>query len=209
MSSWNVVPPLWSVVVYYREPTHITYLLLGLMMSLPSSARVVKTFHDQRRDIRAFLASDSRAQSMNYIRILALSSIDILLTLPLGIVAVALVLKDMLSFGALPFYTGWNELHSNWTLIERVSYTEFKAFGTSVVTEVYFMRYVTLTLAFAIFCLFGATAEARASYGHILCTAGNWLGWTPDQRIHTVRSRLSTMEFSEQHQSQVAAVETG
>ncbi|KZV64174.1 STE3-domain-containing protein [Peniophora sp. CONT] len=70
IQSWGVIPPLLSIAIYYP--------------------RVAWTLYRQSRDINRFLNSNNSVTRTNYIRILALASIDILLTLPIGIVSLAL-----------------------------------------------------------------------------------------------------------------------
>ena len=81
---WTILPPLISVVFYYRTP-HNKPGLLNLR-GLISLARVARIFYRQNRDVNDFLRSNSSVSRINYFRLLALASIDTLLTLPLGIV---------------------------------------------------------------------------------------------------------------------------
>ncbi|KZV71179.1 STE3-domain-containing protein [Peniophora sp. CONT] len=65
MGSWAVLPPLVSIIFYYPK--------------------VARTYHRQRKDIHSFLRSNPSTMCTNYVRILVLASIDILITLPIGI----------------------------------------------------------------------------------------------------------------------------
>ncbi|KZV71174.1 fungal pheromone STE3G-protein-coupled receptor, partial [Peniophora sp. CONT] len=154
--SWSVVPPLVSIVFYYPK--------------------VVRTYYRQRRDIDSFLCSNSSVSRTNYLRILVLASIDILLTLPVGIVNIALEIVSALSTNNFPFYPGWTFLHTDWKPVS-FFYAELQAEGTASLAQFYFANWTSPVLAFVIFGLFGATPEARASYWRIICTVGGWFGW--------------------------------
>ncbi|VDC01595.1 unnamed protein product [Peniophora sp. CBMAI 1063] len=172
---WSVIPPLVSIAIYYPH--------------------VARLFYRQNRDINHFLQSNDSVSRTNYFRILALASIDILLTLPLGIVNIVLDVKWTLSYGPTPFYFGWTYDHTDWQP-ESFSYAYTVAQGASV-TDLYFQQWTSPVLAFAIFALFGVTSEARASYWRVICTIGGWFGWKPTPRTRRARSPLGDIEFGE------------
>lgn len=133
------------------------------------SARIACALYRQSRDIKHFLDSDNSASRTNHLRIFALASIDILLTLPIDVVSLTLVIQDTLSFSGLSFYSGWAHVHADWEP-RSASYDELKAAGILALAEVYFVHWVPSFLALAIFALFGTTSEACASYRRIICT---------------------------------------
>ena len=109
-----------------------------MLMCLHHLAAVIRTFHRQRQDVNNFLQSNDSVSRTNYFRILALASIDILLTLPFGIATLALLVSDALSspFG-LPVYPGWTTDHNRWEPVG-YSYAMVMAAGKSTVAEIYF-----------------------------------------------------------------------
>ncbi|KZV63367.1 hypothetical protein PENSPDRAFT_212190 [Peniophora sp. CONT] len=134
---------------------------------------------------------------MSYFRVFALTSIDVILTLPFGIVNTVFVVTGSLSvLGHLPIYSGWDSLHTDWHPVG-ISYTEQLENGISNIAQTYAIHWSSPILAFAIFGLFGVTAEARASYWRIICTVGSLFGWKPTLRSS---SSMGTMEFGEQPQ---------
>ena len=160
-------------------------------------AAVARTFHRQRKDVNDFLQSNDSVSRTNYFRILALASIDILLTLPFGIATIALTVSDDLSVPqSLPFYHGWTVDHTDWEPVG-FSYAEIAAQGNSTVVQVYFVHWTSPILAFVIFGLFGVTAEARASYWHIICTVCGWFGFEPKVRGNRSRTSLGEIQFGE------------
>ncbi|VDB95524.1 unnamed protein product [Peniophora sp. CBMAI 1063] len=174
VKSWTVIPPLVSITFYY-----------------PHVARV---FYRHSREIDYFLQSNNSVSRTNYFRILALASIDILLTLPIGIATIVLDVKNLLTFGPIPFYFGWTYDHTDWQP-EAFSYADIVSEGTFTVAQLYFTQWTSPVLAFVIFGLFGVTSEARASYWRIICTVGGWFGWKPTLRTRRARSPLGDIEF--------------
>ncbi|VDC00590.1 unnamed protein product [Peniophora sp. CBMAI 1063] len=177
MYSVPVVAPAVSIVVYY-----------------PHVARI---FYRQGRDIDHFLRSNDSISRTNYFRVLALASIDILLTLPIGIAAIVLTVKDSMSqVGFLVLYFGWTHDHSNWGP-ESFSYEELVTSRPSGAAQYFFIHWTSPVLAFIIFGLFGITSEARASYWRAIYFVGSWFGLKPSPRERAVRSPLGDIEFGE------------
>ncbi|KZV63978.1 fungal pheromone STE3G-protein-coupled receptor [Peniophora sp. CONT] len=155
LNSWNVIPPLISVMVYYP--------------------RVARTLYRQNREIRHFLRSNDSVSRTNYFRILALASVDVLLTLPIGIATVVLNVTLSLSYGPIPFYFGWTFDHTGGQP-QKFSYADLVDEGTPTMVQFYFTQWASPILAFVIFGLFGVTSEARASYWRIICAVCGWFG---------------------------------
>ncbi|VDB87009.1 unnamed protein product [Peniophora sp. CBMAI 1063] len=176
IKSWTVIPSLVSIIVYF-----------------PHVARV---FYRHNREINHFLRSNDSVSRTNYFRIFALASIDVLLTLPIGIATIVISVEDMLSFGPMPFYFGWNVDHTDWQP-PSITYDALVSEGTFSVAEHYFGYWTSPVLAFVIFGLFGVTPEARASYWRIVCTVSGWLGWKPTSRARRGPLSLGDIEFGE------------
>ena len=154
-------------------------------------------FYRQSRDIDRFLQSNNFVSRNNYMRILALASIDVLINLPVGIANIVLDVTETLSVGPMPFYFGWTYDHTDWEPVG-YSYAKIVAFGTSAVAQAYFSQWTSPFLAFVIFGLFGVTSEARACYWRIICTIGGWFGWKPTAvQAPGARSPLGDIEFGE------------
>ncbi|KZV68525.1 STE3-domain-containing protein [Peniophora sp. CONT] len=174
IESWALIPPLISVFYY--------------------CPKVIRTFYRQSRDVHSFLNSNTSVSRTNYLRILALASVDVLLTLPVGIANIILSVTTAVAQGELPFYWGWNLLHTDWEPVG-VLYVEIKSFGTATLAQFYFNNWTSPVLAFVIFGLFGITSEARASYWRIICTIGGWVGWKPTARTRKGQQSLGEIEF--------------
>ncbi|VDC04735.1 unnamed protein product [Peniophora sp. CBMAI 1063] len=176
INSWNVIPPLVSITIYYPH--------------------VARLFYRQSRDINHFLQSNDSVSRTNYFRLLTLASIDILLTLPVGIATLVLDVEDVLSYGLIPFYLGWAHDHTDWQPVS-FSYADLVSQGTSAVAADYLSQWTSPVLAFVIFGLFGVTSEARASYWRVICAIGGWFGWKPTLCTRRARSPLGDIEFGE------------
>ncbi|KZV65155.1 STE3-domain-containing protein [Peniophora sp. CONT] len=174
LQSWSVIPPLISVTYYYPK--------------------VIRTYYRQRKDIDSFLRSNPSVSYTSYSRILILSSIDILITLPIGISNIVLDATGASSLGLLPFYPGWTNTHADWEPFV-TAYNDLQAAGTASLAQTYFASWSSPVLAFAIFGLFGITTEARASYCRIICTVGGCFGWKPSPHARNGRESLGEMEF--------------
>ncbi|VDC04730.1 unnamed protein product [Peniophora sp. CBMAI 1063] len=173
---WSVIPPLVSIATYYPY--------------------VVRFFYRQSRDIDHFLRNNDSVSRTNYFRILALASIDILLTLPIGIANIILDVEQSLFFGPIQFYWGWTYDHTDWQP-KSFSYEDTVSLGTPTVATVYFQQWTSPVLAFTIFAFFGVTSEARASYWRIICIIGDWFGWKRTLRTRRPCSLPGGIEFGD------------
>ncbi|VDB95841.1 unnamed protein product [Peniophora sp. CBMAI 1063] len=177
--SWAVIPPLVSVAVYYPK--------------------VVRTYYRQMRDINSILRShDEHFTRTSYTRILrvVLASIDIVLTLPIGIVTIAMEVVTALSPPKdFPFYPGWTYLHTRWDPFS-YPYAAQEAFGTAFLAQNYIAEWTSPVLAFAIFGLFGFTSGARASYLRGVCVMCSLLGWRSDPSDRKRNRQLGEIEFA-------------
>ncbi|VDC07897.1 unnamed protein product [Peniophora sp. CBMAI 1063] len=171
---WTVVPPLISVIHYYP--------------------RVIRMFYRQGRNNRSFVCSDNTISRTNYLRILILASIDVLLTLPIGITNIVLKVVPALKNSGLPVYPGWTVLHTNWSPVS-FSYSRIKASGTAGLAQFYFTHWTSPVLALAIFALFGLTTEARVSYLRIIHFVIGRIGWKPGSRGAKKTTSLGDIEF--------------
>ncbi|KZV69432.1 STE3-domain-containing protein [Peniophora sp. CONT] len=177
---WSVLPPLISILFY--------------------CPKVALAFYRHSKDVNTFLRHNNSVSHPNYLRTLAIASIDILLTLPIGLVSLGFELQ---SSGALrmglPFYSGWNVVHSHWTP-KAFTYAErVTSRGTYDEIGFYWSLWSTPAEAFAIFGLFGLTAEARTSYWRIICAIGRWFGWKPSLRASDTElgANEGVIEFGE------------
>ncbi|VDB91254.1 unnamed protein product [Peniophora sp. CBMAI 1063] len=177
LDSWSIILPLISITCYYP--------------------RVAREFYLRSRDVNRFLQTNNSGSvsRTSYFRLFALASIDILITLPDGITSVVLNTSAALESGGFPFYNGWKEVHRDWTP-PTYTYEELLEAGPAYVAEFYATFWSALVLSYAIFALFGSTAEARATYWRAILWVGKWFGWKPAPRAPSnTESTLGTIQF--------------
>jgi hypothetical protein len=128
------------------------------------------------------LHSNVSINRTNYFRILALASVDILLTLPFGILSVTeeLITEiNVLPSGyKYPMYFGWGLIHSDWAPFS-FPYSAQVEGGSWSIFQFYFTNWTSPFLAFLLFALFGLASEARTTYWRGICAIGKVFGWTP------------------------------
>ena len=136
----------------------------------------------------------------NYIRIFLLASIDILIPLPIGIVAeVTAGLEIHQYLGDTPlnlqFYPGWDAVHASFAPVAS-TWADLEAAVPATFAQLYLSWYSSPVVAVAIFALFGLTDEARATYWRGFCWAVALFGWKPPApNKRSDRPELATMEF--------------
>jgi hypothetical protein len=149
---------------------------------LTDQAKIVYFLYRHSHDANKFIQSKGSVNRRHYFRILALTCIDILLTLPLGVINVTVQLLSEIREPAtgfpFRFYYGWSLVHSNWGPVA-IPYSEEVDGGFWTLFELYSVFWTSPILAIAIFALFGLTSEARAAYWSGFCTVAKLFGWTP------------------------------
>ncbi|VDC07996.1 unnamed protein product [Peniophora sp. CBMAI 1063] len=176
LQTWGIIPPLLSVAFYYP--------------------RVLRTFWRRRKDGARFHRSVGSVSREHYLRVLALASIDLLITLPMGITNLVIsITLGIEGGGTIPWYYGWAETHSGTGEPASIPYADLKAVGPSQLASTYFEQWSSPILAFAVFGLFGLTSQTRASYRDIIYTVGGWFGWKSTPREGHRESQMSAMEF--------------
>ncbi|KZV67690.1 STE3-domain-containing protein [Peniophora sp. CONT] len=167
-----------SILLFYQWS--ISLPLISIVLYVP---KVVWIFYRQSRDMSDFFLrsnNDSSTSRSGYMRLFALASVDMLFTIPVGIVNVALVVVQDLhsSRRGLPFYDGWAATHRDWTP-NSSPYSDVLAQGSAGLAQFYFWNWVTPVLSFAIFALFGTTPNARKAYMTMLRWFGDFLRIRP------------------------------
>ncbi|KZV72017.1 STE3-domain-containing protein [Peniophora sp. CONT] len=172
---WFMIPPLLSITFYYPNMIWVLYR--------------------QSRALNRFLDSDdSDVTRTNYFRILALASIDLLLTLPLSITRFVLAVLSIMKATSLPFYPGWESVHSDWTPVS-ISWAKLNSKGVPELAFVHYSFWISPIFALAFFGLFGFTAGARASYWRVIHTVIARLGWKKASFSQDSQATLTPIQF--------------
>ena len=170
-------------------------------------------FHHNREVNRYLCSNPGLVSRTNYFRILALASLDILFTLPMGIAnTVFFILEIAEKDYAVRFYPGWAATHADWTPVS-ICYADMKRAPPANLAQMYFSFWANVVLAFVIFGLFGATDEARVTYRTAFCTVGRLVGREPNRkREPTIASDPtldSLIKFSTRLEDRTLEVELG
>lgn len=173
----------------------------------------MRVFLQQSRSIRRFRNGNSSLFRTTYFRILAIASIDVLLTLPIGIANMALAIASFRNLEhtlTIPFYQGWAAIHQHFQIPVKILYATLEEHGSYTLAQVYFNYWTTPLLAFSIFGLFGLTNEARTSYQYIFNVLHGRVGWRP-QILGRKReeSDLDSVEFDIPPREMTLDSETG
>ncbi|KZV72020.1 hypothetical protein PENSPDRAFT_650108 [Peniophora sp. CONT] len=155
-----IIPPLLSAILYYPK--------------------VAKTLYQHNKEFNDFMRSNRSITHTNFIRVLALASIDMFLALFLNVMVFVSFIEQSYDPrpSDWPFYPGWNTVHADWSPL-LTTWEQVEALGTWSVAYAYLTRWAPLAISFSIFALLGTTASARATYLQIFYTVAGWFGWKP------------------------------
>lgn len=110
-----------------------------------------------------------------YIRILALGFVDVILSLPLGVLK--LTSRFVAMSGPFVFWPGWSEVHSSWTSV-KIRASAWKT-NKWLVFQVRTDQWICPFLAVLVFSVCGVHKEARSKYRSAFWTAMKILGFKP------------------------------
>jgi hypothetical protein len=125
-------------------------------------ARIIWKLYRHNKKTNKLLSSEGSIGRDNFFRILLIGFVDVLATLPLG-------LLDVIPTGILihqlkaPFYMGWKHIHANWQPVS-MNYSQFLSLNICIVFEQFANTWSDTIMGFLIFALFGLTEDARATY---------------------------------------------
>ncbi|VDB87074.1 unnamed protein product [Peniophora sp. CBMAI 1063] len=183
-----------SVVTILLIPTiPVIFPLISVLFYYP---KVAYTFYRHTKDVNHFLRTNGAVSRTVYLRVLLLASIDIAITLPVGITYFILNLLSALP--NLTVYPGWKVVHTNWEPAGFL-YPDWAADPASAASQ-YFSFWTWPVLAFVIFGLFGLSGEALASYRSAIRRSLRWVGLKPLQDGCVASSTMDTIRFGECHQ---------
>ena len=141
------------------------------------------TYFKRNRELDATLASSTTMNRSGFLKLLALGLFDILLTLPLSIVA---LVQDILQDGITGFWPGWKAAHASFSTISTDTSEEWESAGSWMVFSIRFDQWINPIFAVAFFLLFGTTKQKRAWYRSIFWKVMRPFGLEP--RVDPVAS---------------------
>src|ERR1700742_1641953 len=165
-----------------------------ILIFMTYQAKIFLTFYRQSRETNRFLNSNNSVSRNTYFRILTLGCLEVMVTLPIGVIGMILDTHIALEPPRSPFYSGWNIDHSNWEP-DSSSYLEVINTGSLDLFQLYFPRWSSVVLGCVIFALFGLTNDVRNTYRQAFFNmATKFTGWQPSTLEH---SKMSGIVFGE------------
>jgi hypothetical protein len=124
------------------------------------------------RNLRSLIivADDSGFDRTRHMRVLAIACLDVVLSLPVGLVSVILALA---ASPLLVFWPGWAPVHDGWEPVLTPA-LEWRN-NTWVQFHVLWNEWVNVMLGLAIVALFGTADEARHAYWAAGHAVGGWI----------------------------------
>jgi hypothetical protein len=163
VESWAVTLPLISLVFYWRKSALIwPYIHQLLIHVLNNKARIIWRFYHHSKQTNELLSSECSVGRDKFFRVLIIGCIDILGTLPLGLLDV-IPTSILLYRLKAPFYVGWRYTHADWQP-KSIKYTRSPHRNIFIGFEQFANPWSDVVMGFLIFALFGLTEDARVAY---------------------------------------------
>jgi hypothetical protein len=137
------------------------------------TGRTLRYLHAHNRTLRSLgiLADDPGNGHARHLRIFAIASMDIALSLPVGLVSIILALS---AGPPIVLWPGWAIIHDNWDPVFTPAFEWRQAAWPRF--RVLWNEWVNIVLGLAIFALFGTAGEARQAYWEAGRMVWCWIG---------------------------------
>ena len=178
-----VMPP--SFPLFYAWPVAIgtiSFFYCGECPGLPSAFGVpclightvttIYTFYKRHRQFMEIVSSNPGLSRSRYFRLMAISAVEILGTVPLGTFYIVYNVK----FGVSPWIS-WADTHSNYSTVNQVAAFIWKN-DPSIATGFELFRWSLVLCSFVFFGLFGFADEARQHYRRVYTTLASRIGYS-------------------------------
>lgn len=142
-----------------------------------SIARLIWIYF-KHRELDELLASSSVLDKQSFSKILVLGLFDILITFP---VAIHSLVVNAIAVQGAPFWPGWKAVHSDITVVDKVTAEEWMSSGPGFVSNVRFTQWINPLIAVVFFALFGITEDNKRWYRRIFWKIMKPFGFTPRQ----------------------------
>ncbi|KAL0575157.1 a-factor receptor [Marasmius crinis-equi] len=151
-----------QTVTYNTLPAYFLYFMWPIVLGVVSliySCLNLRSFYIRRVQFAQFMNSNTAMNMSRYLRLMILSVVDILFTIPLGIYVVYIASHGV----KLQPWISWEDTHFNWLRIVQTPaliWRNDKSFETSIELN----RWLSVLCAFLFFALFGFASEAKKHY---------------------------------------------
>ncbi|KAJ8075672.1 a-factor receptor [Marasmius tenuissimus] len=149
-------------VTYNTLPAYFLYFMWPIVLGAISfvySCLNLYSFYIRRAQFAQFMSSNSAMNMSRYLRLMILSIVDILFTIPLGSYVVYIATHNVI----LKPWISWEDTHFNWLRVVPIPaliWRNDESFQISVELN----RWLSVLCAFLFFALFGFASEAKKNY---------------------------------------------
>ncbi|KAH9987662.1 GPCR fungal pheromone mating factor [Russula compacta] len=162
MNLYDIFEDLGPGMAYLVTPLslvlHCLLLVVIGAVSFVYSSMTIHKLYRQKRQLEETLSIGSPLNRGHYFRLMAFACLDILGSIPMGIL---MVVRDVNS-GVGP-WTGWTGMHKDYSVVHHFSSAHWKNVPY-IAASVEFPRWLLVALALINFAFFGFTDEARKHY---------------------------------------------
>ncbi|KAK1225163.1 a-factor receptor [Marasmius sp. AFHP31] len=166
-------------VTYNTLPAYFLYFMWPIVLgsvSLVYSCLNLRSFYIRRLQFAQFMNSNTSMNMSRYLRLMILSVVDILFTIPLGAYVVYIGTHGV----DLQPWISWDETHFNWLRVVQVPAFIWRN-DASFQISIELNRWLSVFCAFLFFALFGFASEAKKNYRTAFWWCMKPFGFRPTQ----------------------------
>ncbi|KAJ7145534.1 pheromone A receptor-domain-containing protein [Mycena epipterygia] len=175
---YNIFEDVGCLSETYETPValvlfHLPPILVGCVSAV-YCVLSIRAFYASRAESKEFLFSSDNNLNLNrYVRLMALASTDLLLTIPLSIY----VLYINTSVVGLSPWISWADTHSNFSRVVLIPGIVWRS-SELTVASLETTRWLTVACAFIFFGYFGFADEAMKNYRLVISAAARRVGYS-------------------------------
>lgn len=139
-----------------------------------------------RKEMDKFLSSSTSIDKGGFQRALALSCLDVFVSLPIAIIQLVVDFQE----NPITFWPGWSVVHAGFQFIPTVTASQWETLGFWVHFNIKWTSAICPLLSLVFFGIFGLTKEARAKYWRVISPIARLIGHKP-----TFRPEISDIVF--------------
>jgi len=159
---------------YNTPPAYPLVMLPPLVIGLLSgvySALIIRAFYIRSVEIKAVMSTNNTITFHRYFRLMALATVDLLITIPLS----AFIMYANLKFGKVSPWVSWDRTHFGFSRIPQIP-AHFWRSDPVIQFALEFSRWSVVACGFAFFMFFGFADEARRNYRKAYALLASRLG---------------------------------
>jgi pheromone a factor receptor len=166
-------PLLGAVSFVYSGNCHHLVLRIDWLTVSRSIALTLRSFWCRRAQFAQLVSSNSGMTMSRYLRLMALSGLDILFNVPLGILVIFIGAGQ----GPAPWIS-WEDTHYNFSRVARLPAILWRL-DPRFEASIELTRWLPVFCSFVFFALFGFASEAQKHYRNVFWTVAKRVGLEP------------------------------